>query len=232
MIIICVLTDVVNALALVREKPEKSLMSAKPVDRRFDHLVDWKLIFHAYIEKGTWISLSAWFCYLNYFSNQGIPVSRAFMAWTWLGETCCADGDSCVDDAGNCYHAGGRIFDSDEQTEINLVGQSIFFVAIVITNFFNLLSTRTRTQSILQHNPFWGAESRNWYIPVAMLAGALLAVLFTQVVWFQEVFFTRPVPVADVAPAVGFGVGLLCYDELRKWNLRNRPDSVWAKMAW
>lgn len=59
MIIICVGTDVLPALSMVREKPEADLLLRKPRDRKKDRLADFKLIFHAYFFIGILESLTA-----------------------------------------------------------------------------------------------------------------------------------------------------------------------------
>ena len=52
MIILCVLTDVMAAMALVHEKAERAIMLRPPVIPHKNHLVNAKLLFHAYIELG------------------------------------------------------------------------------------------------------------------------------------------------------------------------------------
>ncbi|CAF4816326.1 unnamed protein product, partial [Rotaria magnacalcarata] len=43
------LNDVVNSLAMVSEKAERDIMSRPPAIRHKTHLLDWKLLFHAYM---------------------------------------------------------------------------------------------------------------------------------------------------------------------------------------
>jgi sodium/potassium-transporting ATPase subunit alpha len=59
MIIICVGTDVLPALSMVREMPEADLLLRKPRNRRKHHLADWRLICHAYFFIGVLESLAA-----------------------------------------------------------------------------------------------------------------------------------------------------------------------------
>ena len=94
-----------------------------------------------------------------------------------------------------------------------------------------MLSTRTRYTSILDHNPFYGG-GRNIWLFVALIGTMLVAIFVTQVSWFNATFYTRPVPIKYVMPAFGFGAFMMVLDECRKWNWRNRPNSLWAKMAW
>lgn len=59
MIIICVGTDVLPALSMVREQPEADLLLRKPRDKKKDRLADWKLLFHAYFFIGIIESFTA-----------------------------------------------------------------------------------------------------------------------------------------------------------------------------
>ena len=110
-------------------------------------------------------------------------------------------------------------------------GQSIFFVSLVITQFANLLSSRTRYLTFHQHNPFTG-PARNLWLLAAMAASSLIAIVITQVGFFNDVFHTRPVPVRYVMPALGFGGLLFLFDECRKRWIQHYPHSVAARMAW
>ena len=253
MIIICVVTDVFNALAIVQEKPEAALMTRPPTVVQDNHLVDWRLLWHAYVELGTICSLSAWFNFLRFFQSRGMALSDTFFAWSWGSSSCCpadpsaasaasdpsaassqpaASSQQCqLSDPMTCYTSGGRIFTASELLDLVSTGQSIFFVSLLLTNVAAMYSTRTRYTSALQHNPLVGAHS-NRALLAATVAGSVVAVGLTQLAWFHGVFLTRPVAVADVAPALGFGAALLVFDEARKWVVRNRPAWWWAKTAW
>ncbi len=70
-IIFCMLNDVVNALAMVSEKAEQDIMSRPPAIRHQTHLLDWKLLVHAYLIVGNIETFSAFFCFLLYYTSQG-----------------------------------------------------------------------------------------------------------------------------------------------------------------
>jgi magnesium-transporting ATPase (P-type) len=65
------LNDVVNALAMVSEKAEQDIMSRAPAIRYKTHLVDWKLLVHAYLILGNIECFAAYFCFFSYYSSQG-----------------------------------------------------------------------------------------------------------------------------------------------------------------
>ncbi len=70
-IIFCMFNDVVNSLAMVSEKAEHDIMSRPPAIRHKTHLVDWKLLVHAYLIVGNIECFTAFFCFFWYYSSQG-----------------------------------------------------------------------------------------------------------------------------------------------------------------
>jgi sodium/potassium-transporting ATPase subunit alpha len=177
-----------------------------------DHLVDGRLLFFAYFNIGMIESLSSFLVFFHYLSAQGIPSSGVWLAFDrWQ------DG----------YYGKSQ----EELNELVFTGQSIFFLSLVITQFGNLLSSRTRRMSITQQNPFYG-PARNSHIFGAIVLSTLIAVVITQVKWFNDTFNTRPVPAVYIAPAIGFAGVIMVYDEIRKFIIRRYPNSFVAKIAW
>jgi sodium/potassium-transporting ATPase subunit alpha len=120
---------------------------------------------------------------------------------------------------------------NDELLYIQETGQCIYYVALCVMQMFNLLSTRTRHVSFFQHNPFFG-KARNWTILIGIVFSSTVGLFITRVPWFNSMFKTQPVPVKYVCPALGFGVALFVFDEIRKFLVRRYPKSFVAKMAW
>ncbi len=110
-------------------------------------------------------------------------------------------------------------------------GQCIYYVALCIMQFFNLLSTRTRYASFFTHNPFFG-KGKNLTILYGIIFSSCVGLFITLVPWFNSIFKTHPVPIQYVCPALGFGATLFLLDELRKYFIRRYPNSFLAKMAW
>lgn len=75
MIIICVVTDVLPAIALCFEKPEAGLLTRRPRNVKKDRLVDWKLLFHAYFVLGLIESLCAMSMAFWWLQRQGYKFS-------------------------------------------------------------------------------------------------------------------------------------------------------------
>lgn len=119
----------------------------------------------------------------------------------------------------------------DQLLSIQQTGQCIYYVALCIMQFFNLLSSRTRYASFFKHNPFFG-KTRNLSILYGILVSAFVGLFITLIPWFNSVFKTQPVPVQYVCPALGLGAALFLFDELRKFYIRRFPNSFLAKIAW
>ncbi|CAF0847481.1 unnamed protein product [Didymodactylos carnosus] len=212
-IIFCMLNDVFNALAMVSEKAEKDIMSRPPLIRHKGHLLDAKLLLHAYMIIGNLECFTAFFCYFSWYASQGIPLSSIFLTY-------------------NSYGKNPPInYTTDELTTINESGQSIYYVALCIMQFFNLMSSRTRYASFFTHNPFFG-KGRNLTVLCGIVASTTVALVVTLVPWFNTQFKTVPVQVKYVMPALGFGALLFTLDELRKFYIRKYPKSILAKIAW
>ncbi|UJR12114.1 hypothetical protein I4U23_016292 [Adineta vaga] len=212
-IIFCMLNDVVNALAMVSEKAERDIMSRPPAIRQKTHLLDWKLLFHAYLIVGNIECFSAYFCFFWYYSSQGISLDKIFFTYA---------------DYTNNPPANKTV---DELTLIQQNGQCIYYVALCIMQFFNLLSSRTRYVSFFQHNPFYG-KGKNLTVIFGILFSTCVGLIITLIPWLNQVFKTHPVPVRFVCPALGFGTMLFLLDESRKYLVRRYPNSFLAKMAW
>jgi magnesium-transporting ATPase (P-type) len=218
MIFISIGCDILNSLALVQEKPEQAIMQRAPVDRRLEKLVDWRVVLQAYGFFGTIATFAAMFCYFWYFSVAGnVPAGCIFFAYSYQ----VADPFLC----------SGRALSLADQNELVFTAQSIYFVSLLIVNWFQMFATRTRYSSILQHNPVTG-KGQNLWLFASLGAGIAVAAFVLNVPWFNEIFNTRPVPVKFVCPAIGFGGLLLLFDEFRKWHVRSYPGGFFARIAW
>ena len=67
----CMFNDIVNSLAMVSEKAERDIMSRPPAIRHRSHLVDWKLLVHAYLIMGNIECFTAFFCFFSYYASEG-----------------------------------------------------------------------------------------------------------------------------------------------------------------
>lgn len=114
MILICAVTDVLPALSLAYESPESGLLSRPPRDVRKDHLVDWRLLFHAYAVLGLMESTCAMAMAFWYLQRQGLYFSDLVLA----------------------YGGYQGSVSSDQYTEDIYVAQSIYFFTLVVSGIY------------------------------------------------------------------------------------------------
>ena len=198
---------------MVSEKAEKDIMHRPPAIRNKSHLLNLKLLFHAYAIIGNIECCSAFFCFFWWYHANNIPPSMLLLKYNHFEEQ----------------------FSVDKQKQlayINRTGQCIYYVALCIMQCFNLLTTRTRYASFFTHNPFWSRSSRNLWLLVGIIASALTCVLVTEVPFIQREFKTERVPLLFVLPAFGFGLLMFTMDELRKLYIRRNPGCWLEHLAW
>ncbi|CAF4812261.1 unnamed protein product [Rotaria sp. Silwood1] len=211
--VFCMLNDVFMSLAIVAEKPECDIMSRPPSIRSKDHLLNWKLLLHAYMFVGNLECFTGFFCFCYYWIDNGVPFYSFMFTYEKFG----------IDPS--------TPYSIEQLTYMICVSQSIYYCSLCLFQFFNYFATRTRYASILEHNPFWG-KGRNWYVFGAMSISVGIQILITKVQWFNRVVHTASVPIKYVMPTLGFGMLWLIIDELRKYLIRKFPNSFLAKIAW
>ncbi|CAF1250241.1 unnamed protein product [Didymodactylos carnosus] len=210
--VFCMLNDVFMSLVMVTEKPEKDIMSRPPANRNKDHLLNMKLLFHAYAVIGNIECFTGFFCFFYYYIDNGIPLNHILLQF-------------------ENFTATNSHFIPDELNTIVYTGQCVYYCSVCLLQFFNFFTSRTRYTSFFSHNPFYG-KGQNLYVIVGIGVSVGIQVIVTQIAWFNKVFQTAPVPVKYVLPTLGFGTAWFIIDELRKLYIRKYPLSFLAKIAW
>ncbi|KAM0146899.1 hypothetical protein ACHAQE_010494 [Botrytis cinerea] len=210
MIIICCFTDCAAATVLAYEAPEADVLLRKPRNTKTDRLVDWQLILQAYgfigvIETASSFAMSYW-----YLQRSGIPFTDLWFKYGSLPEGIDPD------------YASARLAEAS----------SIYFVNLVVMQWFNLMALRTRRLSIFQHPPAFNKETQNLYIFPAILFALVMAIFWLYIPQLQSVLDTSQVPVEHFFLPAAFGVGILLLDEARKWGVRRWPESWIGRLAW
>lgn len=201
------------SLAMVTEKPESDIMSRPPSIRRKDHLLNTKLLFHAYLLVGNFECFAAFFCYCYYWIDHSVPFYSFMFTYEKFGS------DPKLP------------YTKDQLNSMNNVAQSIYYCSMCLFQVFNFFASRTRHASIIEHNPIYG-KGRNLAVFGAILLSAGIQLLFTQITWFNQVLGTGKVPVKYVMPTLAFGLLWLVIDEIRKLIIRKYPNSFIARIAW
>ncbi|CAK7206964.1 hypothetical protein SEUCBS139899_009771 [Sporothrix eucalyptigena] len=211
MIIICLFTDPMASIALAYEAPEADVLTRPPRLPGKDRLVDWKLLLQAYWITGTIETVLSFSMAYWYLERSGIPFFGAI--WFRFG------------------HLPDNI-DPDYYAEKVNVASSIYFVNLVVMQWFNLLAMRTRRLSIFQHPPLFNKRTQNLYLFAAIGFAVVMVIFWLYVPKFQTVLGNMPVPVEHWFLPMAFGLGILLLDESRKFCVRRWPNGFLAHIAW
>lgn len=213
MIIICVFTDLFLSLSLVFEQEEFDLLSIPPRNAKKDHLINLKIYGQSYLFIGvmeTVIAHSMFFLYM--WRHAKIPFHALIFAF-------------------EKYADGFYGYTADELTHFNTVGQSVYFVTLVILQWGNILSVRNKRLSIIQADPFRKARRNPWLL-VSMAMSLGIAIFVTEVNGIQNLFVTASIPLEFWFLPIPLALGILIMDEIRKVVVRTWPKGPVAKVAW
>ncbi|KAK6334092.1 hypothetical protein TWF696_002594 [Orbilia brochopaga] len=210
MIVICCGTDCAAAITLAYEAPEADVLLRPPRDLKKDKLVDWKLLLQAYgliglVETLTSFTMSFW-----YLQRKGIPFSAL-----WFGF--------------------GRPIPGQDPEYVHerlAEASSIYFVNLVIMQFFTLMAIRTRRLSIFQHPPLFNKVTQNVYLFPAIIFALLVVFFFNYTPPLRKVLGTGDVPIEHWFLPFAFGMFILLVDEARKYAVRRNPDGFFARVSW
>lgn len=209
MIIICCFTDLACCLTLIFEQEEFDLLTLPPRDPQRSHLVNFKIYAQSYLFIGIMETLCAHSMFFYYiWSAAGIPANKMFFTFAHYSE-------------GYYGHT---------QAELNKflsTGQCVYFVTLVILQFFNLNSVRNKRQSIFQNGP-----QRNWKLCLGPVVSLAIAIFVTEQKGIQNLFGTASVPIKFWMIPIPLGLGILIMDEVRKVIVRTWPKGIVAKVAW
>lgn len=213
MIIVCVFTDLFLSLSLIMEKEEFDLLSLPPRRPTKDHLINLRIYGQSYLFVGVMEAFSAHAMFFLYmWRHAGIPFSDLIFAF-------------------ENYAEGFHGYTQDELNHFVSVGQCVYLVTLVIMQWGNVLSVRSKRMSILQADPIRPAR-RNPWLPLAILISFIIAIFVTEVPGIQNLFSTASVPIEFWCIPLGLALGVLCMDELRKVLVRMFPKGPIAWVSW
>lgn len=213
MIIICVFTDLFVSLSIIMEKEEFDLLSIPPRRPKEDHLINLRIYGQAYLFVGVMEAFSAHAMFFVYmWKAAGIPFSDLVFSFENF-----TDG----------FHG----YTIDELNKFVSTGQCVYFVTLVIMQWGNVLSVRSKRMSLLQADPIRPAR-RNPWLPLAMLISLIIAIFVTEVPGIQTLFQTASVPIQYWFIPLGLALGVLVMDELRKVLVRLFPKGPVAWASW
>ncbi|PYH49773.1 cation-translocating P-type ATPase [Aspergillus saccharolyticus JOP 1030-1] len=210
MIIICCFTDCAAATVLAYEKPEADVLLRPPRKPKQNRLVNYKLIFHAYGVLGIIETVCSFAMAFWYLERNGFPFSTFWFKF----------GDYPPD------------IDQDVLTARLNEASSVYFINLVVMQWFNLMAIRTRRLSIFSHPPAFNKKTQNLLLFPAILFALCMAIFWLYIPPLQQTLNTTSVPAIHYFLPAAFGLGILVLDELRKAGVRRWPDGILARCAW
>lgn len=186
------------------------MLLRRPRNIKKDRLVNWQLILHAYGVIGMVETLASFAMAYWYLQRSGIPFRDLWFSF-------------------------GRLPASIDPDYYNLKlaeASSIYFVNLVVMQWFNLMATRTRRLSIFQHPPLLNRETQNLYLFPSILFALAMAVLWLYPPAIQSVIGTAGVPVEHWFLPFAFGLCIVLGDEARRYWVRKHPGGLLARTAW
>ncbi|KAG0682900.1 hypothetical protein C6P40_001814 [Pichia californica] len=203
MIIICCITDCIGAVFIAYEPCESNLLKKKPRSISGERLVDWKLFLHSYFTIGTFYAFTSFMVSFINLQRHGFKFS----------------------DFNLSYGSYNNLKGIDK---IINMSSSIYFVNLVIMQFFNLMAMRTRYLSFFQLNLL--KDNRFIYLTIPIGLGTTFIINYIPAI--QSALGTEQVPVEYYFIALGFGIIVISYDEFRKGMVRRYPKRFFARISW
>lgn len=210
MIIICLFTDAVAATVLSYEKPEADVLHRRPRNIKKDRLVNWQLIFQAYGIIGMTETLASFFLSYWYLQRNGIAFKDLWFSFGAIPANVTQD----------YYNA--KLAEAS----------SVYFVSLVVMQWFNLMAVRCRRLSIFQHPPAFNEATQNLYLFPSILFALSMIFLWCYPAPIQRVIGTAAVQVEYWFLPFTFGIYIILIDEVRRFFVRKYPTSLIAKLAW
>ncbi|CAL8072099.1 unnamed protein product [Orchesella dallaii] len=203
-------TDVLPAISIAYEKAEADIMKLRPRNPKKQTLVTPQLLSYTYGQTAVLECTAGFFAYfLTYAQSGWLPGDLIGIEKKWHSRS--------VNDLVDSY---GQEWSYEARSQLGLTSQTAFFVAIVLTQFANVICCKTRRVSLFQKG------MRNKKMNAALIfALALVGALVYVPNLNASVNLTVLRPEVWLAP-LPFAFFLIIYDEIRKFIVRNFPKTV------
>jgi sodium/potassium-transporting ATPase subunit alpha len=203
-------TDLVPAIALAYEAPERDLMKRPPRNIKTEALVNANLIAFSYLQIGVMQALAGFFTYFCVLGYYGFAPSLLLDTGFDWGAT-----NMLLLNAGYIL-----------RQEALARAQSAFFVTIVVVQWAGLVVCKTRRLSLI-HQGMW----HNKVLLLGLVIGTALACIIVYVPPLNIALGTRPFLFIHWLPAIPYAILIYVYDEVRKGIIRKFPNGFVARYA-
>jgi len=193
-------TDMVPAISLAYENPEKDIMKRVPRSAE-DNLVTTRLISFSYFQIGVLQALAGFYAYFAIMYSEGYAPQDL----PWNGEN-----QGFFTEGGPPF--GG--FTVKENLKSLSTAQTAFFVSIIIVQWADILICKTRRLSLFDQG------MKNDQLNFGLFFETSLAAFLIYVPGVSVVFGMQKLRFVYWLPAIPFSLLIFTYDETRKFIIR------------
>merc|ERR1712137_366451 len=200
-------TDMVPAISLAYEQAESDIMKRQPRNPFTDKLVNERLISMAYGQIGMIQALAGFVCYFVILMQNG------FLPGDLLGQRQWWDDKNNQ----NLVDSHGQEWSYSQRKIVEYTCHTMFFTAIVIVQWADVLICKTRRLSIFQQG------MKNKILIAGLMEETLLAAFLAYMPGTDAMLRMYPLEWSWWFIPMPFSLIIFCYDETRKFLLRRTP---------
>lgn len=207
MLVICLGTDIVPAISLAYEKPETDIMLRKPRNPHQEKLVNGRLVRRSYAQIGIVEAVGAFYSYYVVMAENGFwPVRLFGLREKW--------DSAAINDLEDSY---GQEWTYEQRKNLEYTCHTAFFVAIVVTQWADLIINKCRRKSIFEQG------MGNHVLNFGLVFETVLAAFFSYTPGMKTLHM-YPLKVNWWFPGLAFAIYIFVYDELRRLTIRLIPN--------
>ncbi|CAG2113659.1 unnamed protein product [Medioppia subpectinata] len=217
-LLICLGTDMVPAVALAYEKAEADIMSLPPRNPKTERLVTGQLLMRAYFLVGAICTAAGFFGYFVALNYEGLKPKMLYgLRQDWEDK----NKNISIYGPNDDWYNGPPTKQCNKECrdKLLIIAQSSYFMAVVVAQWMDVIVNKTRRTSIFKHG------MGNWVLNWSIVFETALAILFCYTPGVNTVLRTAPVIGQVWVAGLPFFVYILVFEELRKWIVRKYPKS-------
>jgi len=209
-------TDMVPAISLAYEYPERDIMDREPRDPIKDRLVNSRLIFLAYGLIGIIQATSGFFLYFLIMAEHGFfPRDLIGIRADWENRD--------INDITDSY---GQEWSYEQRKKLEFSCHTAFFMAIVQVQWAYVIISKTRKLSIFEQG------MRNKFLNFGLCFETCLAVFLIYTPGLEKALRLYALQPEYWLPALPFSLYIWVFDELRRALIRRNPDGFVSSITY
>ncbi len=209
-------TDMIPAISLAYEYPERDIMARQPRDPQKDRLVNARLIFLAYALIGVCQASAGFFLYFVIMAEHGwLPEDLINLRKKWENRD--------INDLKDSY---GQEWSYEQRKKLEYTCHTAFFMSIVQVQWTDLIISKTRKVSIFEQG------MRNRFLNFALCFETLLALLLIYLPYTNVALRLYALSPWYWLPALPFVAFIWVFDECRRYFIRKHPDGFVASITY